>query len=126
VWRDPCFPVHARGGLPYVGDRHATQGDDELTNERRTTATLQQVDLFKGQSIAWPGLETENQHMAIGNILPLEDAPALARREPTSAGRGFDEFDVYLPFSQAGRIRFGNMVDPKNEYGCIDPKKCPV
>jgi acetamidase/formamidase len=131
-----AFPVHARGGLPYVGDCHATQGDGELpgvTNERRTTATLQ-VNVFKGPSSGWPGLEMENHHMAIGNVLPLEDAPLedalpIACREPvggTSAGHGFDEFDVYLPFSQAGRIRFGNMVDPKMSTGASISKKCPV
>ena len=37
------FPVHAKGGLLYVGDCHATQGDGELSGvaiEQRATVTL--------------------------------------------------------------------------------------
>jgi len=38
------FPVHTKGGLLYVGDCHATQGDGELSGvaiEQRATVTLQ-------------------------------------------------------------------------------------
>ncbi len=54
------FPVHTEGGMLYVGDCHATQGDGELSGvalEQRATVTLQ-VDLIKNWSFAWPRLET--------------------------------------------------------------------
>jgi hypothetical protein len=44
----------------------------------------------------------------------------VARREPargTSAGYGLDEINAYMLLSQAGRIRLGNMVDPKFTMG---------
>src|SRR5207247_8168004 len=56
------FPVHTKGGLLYVGDCHATQGDGELSGvaiEQRATVTLQ-VDVIKNWSFAWPRLETDN------------------------------------------------------------------
>ena len=58
------FPVHSKGGLLYVGDCHATQGDGELSGvaiEQRATVTLQ-IDLIKNWSFAWPRLETEKFH----------------------------------------------------------------
>ena len=34
-----------------------------------------------------------------------------------SAEYGFDEIDAYMLLSQAGRMRLGNMVDPKYTMG---------
>ena len=116
------FPVHVDGGLLYVGDCHATQGDGELSGvalEQRATVTLQ-VDLIKDWSFAWPRLETENFLMTIGSARPLEDAARIAYRELVrwmSGEYGFDEIDAYMLLSQAGRIRLGNMVDPKYTIG---------
>ena len=48
------FPVHTKGGLLYVGDCHAAQGDGELSGvaiEQRATVTLQ-IDVIKGWSFA--------------------------------------------------------------------------
>jgi acetamidase/formamidase len=88
-----AFPVHARGGLPYVGDRHATQGDGELpgvTNDRRATATLQ-VNVVEGRTFASPGLETGNDLMTTGKVWPLEDTPRIACREPVRGmNAGYD------------------------------------
>ena len=122
------FPVHTKGGLLYVGDCHATQGDGELSGvaiEQRAAVTLQ-VDVIKGWRFAWPRLETENFLMTIGSARPLEDAARIAYRELVrwmSADYGFDEIDAYMLLSQAGRIRLGNMVDPKYTMGASILKK---
>ncbi len=114
--------VHAPGGLLYVGDAHATQGDGELSGvavEQAATVTLQ-VDLIKGWSFAWPRLETEDFIMTIGSARPMEDAARIAYRELVrwmAADYGFDELDAYMFLSQAGRVRLGNMVDPKYTLG---------
>src|ERR1700710_2319458 len=63
------FPVHTEGGMLYVGDCHATQGDGELSGvalEQRATVTLQ-IDLIKNWSFAWPRLETRDFIMTIGS-----------------------------------------------------------
>ncbi|MBR0873347.1 acetamidase/formamidase family protein [Bradyrhizobium tropiciagri] len=116
------FPVHTEGGLLYVGDCHATQGDGELSGvamEQRATVTLQ-IDLIKNWSFAWPRLETKDFIMTIGSARPLEDAARIAYRELVrwmAADYGFDEIDAYMLLSQAGRMRLGNMVDPKYTMG---------
>ena len=58
--------------------------------------------------------------MTIGSARPLEDAARIAYRELMrwmSADYGFDEIDAYMLLSQAGRMRLGNMVDPKYTMG---------
>ena len=98
---DCLLSVHAKGGLLYVGDCHATQGDGELSGvaiEQRATVTLQ-VDVIKSWNFAWPRLETENFIMTIGSARPLEDAARIAYRELVrwmSAEYGFDEIDAYM------------------------------
>jgi acetamidase/formamidase len=131
-----AFPVHARGGLPYVGDGHATRGDGELpgvTNERRTTATLQ-VNVFKGPSSGWPGLEMENHHMAIGNVLPLEDAALedalpIACREPaggTSAGQASMNSTFTCLSVKPDASGSETWSIRKMSTGASISKKCPV
>lgn len=122
------FPVHTKGGLLYVGDCHATQGDGELSGvaiEQRATVTLQ-IDVIKDWRFAWPRLETRDFIMTIGSARPLEDAARIAYRELVrwmSTEYGFDEIDAYMLLSQAGRMRLGNMVDPKYTMGASILKK---
>ena len=122
------LPVHTRGALLYLGDCHATQGDGELCGvavEQAATVTAR-VDLIKGWSFAGPRLETETFIMAIGSARPLEDAARIAYRELIRwmvADYGFEELDAYLFLTQAGRVRLGNMVDPKYTVGASVLKK---
>ncbi|PZQ50204.1 MAG: acetamidase [Rhodovulum sulfidophilum] len=122
------LPVQTDGALLYVGDCHATQGDGELTGvamEQAATVTMT-VDLIKDWSFAWPRLETEDLIMTIGSARPLEDAARIAYRELTrwmAADYGFDELDAYMLLGQVGRIRLGNMVDPKYTMGASILKK---
>ncbi len=116
------LPVNIAGAYLFVGDCHATQGDGELTGvavEQRATVTLK-VDLIKDWSFAWPRLETADVIMTIGSARPMEDAARIAYRELVrwmAADYGFDELDAYMLLSQAGRVRLGNMVDPKYTLG---------
>jgi len=122
------LPVHTDGALLYLGDCHATQGDGELCGvavEQMATVTLE-LDVIKGWSFAWPRLETETFIMTIGSARPLEDASRIAYRELIRwmvADYGFDELDAYMLLTQAGRIRLGNMVDPKYTVGASILKK---
>jgi acetamidase/formamidase len=116
------FPVNAKGALLYLGDCHAAQGDGELCGvaiEHPTVTTIQ-VDLIKGWTIRWPRLENDRFIMTIGSGRPLEDAARIAYRELTrwmAKDYGFDELDAYMLLTQAGRVRLGNMVDPKYTVG---------
>jgi len=116
------FPVQHLDAYLFLGDCHGTQGDGELCGvavEMAATVTIQ-VDLIKGWSIAWPRLENERLIMAIGSTRPMEDAARIAYRELIRwlvADYGWDELEAYFFLTQAGRVRLGNMVDPKYTLG---------
>lgn len=116
------FPVHYEGAYLYLGDCHATQGDGELCGvavEMASTTTVQ-VDLIKGWPIVWPRLENERQIMTIGSTRPMEDAARIAYRELIRwlvADYGWEKYEAYFFLTQAGRVRLGNMVDPKYTLG---------
>lgn len=116
------FPVHHEGAYLFVGDCHATQGDGELCGvavEMASTTTLH-VDLIKDWPIAWPRLENERLIMSIGSARPMEDAARIAYRDLTRwlvADYGFEQSEAYFFLTQAGRVRLGNMVDPKYTLG---------
>src|SRR6202043_1110984 len=108
--------------LPYLRGCHAAQGDGELCGLaiEHPTVTTVQVDLIKGWSIAWPRLETKDFIMTIGSARPMEDAALAAYRvlcRWMAADYGFDEMHAYMLLTQAGRVRVGNMVDPKYTLG---------
>ena len=116
------LPVNAPGALLYLGDCHAIQGDGELCGvalEHPTVTTLQ-VDLIKKWTFKWPRLENERFFMTIGSSRPMEDAARIAYRELIrwmAADFGFEELDAYMLLTQCGRVRLGNMVDPKYTLG---------
>lgn len=116
------FPVHHKDAYLYLGDCHGTQGDGELCGvavEIPSTTTVQ-VDLIKNWQIAWPRLENEKFIMTIGSTRPMEDAARIAYRELIHwmvADYGFDQYEAYFLLTQAGKVRLGNMVDPKYTLG---------
>lgn len=116
------FPVHHKDAYLYLGDCHATQGDGELCGvavEIASTTTVQ-VDLIKNWSIAWPRLENERFIMTIGSTRPMEDAARIAYRELIHwlvEDYRWDKYEAYFFLTQAGRVRLGNMVDPKYTLG---------
>ena len=80
-------------------------------------------------------VETED---AFGGVITSEqDSPTAKLRFPflnpqcgpvavSGVDYGFDEIDAYMLLSQAGRIRLGNVVDPKYTMGASVLKKYPV
>lgn len=116
------LPVNTAGAYLYLGDCHAAQGDGELCGVaiEHPTVTTVQIDLIKGWTIRTPRLENEKFYMTIGSARPLEDAARQAYRELVrwmAADFGFEELDAYMLLTQAGRMRLGNMVDPKYTMG---------
>ncbi len=122
------LPVNTDGGYLYLGDCHAIQGDGELCGvalEIPATVVLQ-VDLIKGHGNGWPQLETEGAMMFIGSARPLEDAARIAYRELVrwvAAQTGQTQEDAYLLLTMCGKVRLGNMVDPKYTVGASILKK---
>ena len=93
------------------------EGEESFSGEPLTSALS---GLIKGWSIAWPRLETKDFIMTIGSARPMEDAARIAYRELCrwmTADYGFEEIDAYMLLTQTGRVRLGNMVDPKYTLG---------
>ncbi|KTQ95883.1 acetamidase [Aureimonas ureilytica] len=116
------LPVNTKGAYLYLGDCHAAQGDGELCGVavEHPTVTTVQIDLIKGWTIKTPRLENESFYMTVGSSRPMEDAARGAYRELIrwlAKDFGFEELDAYMLLTQCGRIRLGNMVDPKYTVG---------
>jgi amidase len=111
------LPVRVEGGLLYLGDCHAVQGDGEVCGvaiEIATVTTLT-LDLVQGWTLDWPRLENDRFIMSIGSARPMEDAARVAYADLVRwmvDSYGFDRWDAYLLLSQVGRVRLANMVDP--------------
>lgn len=122
------LPVSAPGGLLYLGDCHAIQGDGELCGVAlEIPATVEvQIDLIKDYPLAWPRLENETSLMAIGSARPLEDAARIAYRELVrwvAALLGESEEEAYMLLTMCGKVRLGNMVDPKYTVAAGIPRR---
>jgi amidase len=116
------FPVQHDDAYLYLGDCHGRQGDGELCGvavEIPATATIQ-VDVIKGWSIPGVRLETQEFIMSVGSARPMEDAARMAYRDLIRwlmSDFGFEQSEAYFLCTQAGRVRVGNMVDPKYTLG---------
>ncbi len=121
------LPVRTEGARLFIGDAHACQGDGEICGtavEFPSTTTIR-VDLIKGWTLEWPRLENPKMIMTIGSTRPLEDATRIAYAELVrwmEAEYGFDRWDAYMMLSQCGKVRLGNVVDPKYTVGAAIDK----
>jgi acetamidase/formamidase len=111
------FPVNAPGGLLYLGDGHAAQGDGEVagTAIEVPMRVRLRVDLIKGKKIAWPRMENDTTLMTVGAYRPLDDALRIAFSELVGwihADYGLSELDAYELLSKVAKIHLTEMVDP--------------
>lgn len=122
------FPVQRKDAHFFVGDCHGRQGDGELCGvavEIPATVVLH-IDLIKGWSIPGVRLETDDFIMSVGSARPMEDAARMAYRDLIRwmvEDYGFEESEAYFLATQAGKMRVGNMVDPKYTLGASMLKK---
>ena len=74
------LPVSHPGGLFYLGDVHASQGDTEFTGtaaETKATVRLQ-LDVIKGKQVPWIRIETPGSIVSVYAYRPLEVAVETA------------------------------------------------
>jgi amidase len=122
------LPVHHPGGLFFVGDAHAAQGQGELCGvalEIAAKGTFR-FDVIKGKSIDWPRIESPERIMAVGSAKPMEDAARIAYADLVRwlvADYGFDPLDAYQLLTQAGGLYVGNMVDTVYSLVASCPKR---
>jgi acetamidase/formamidase len=112
------LPISVDGAFFFIGDAHAAQGDGELCGaacEMPARVRLR-FELEPGQAIPLPEIETEQEVMVVGSARPLEDAVRRASSylvELMVARYGFDSATAYQLLTHAGRLRVGNIVNPR-------------
>ncbi len=122
------LPIFHEGAYFYFGDVHALQGDGEITGSGIETSAdvVLQLDLIKGQKIAWPRIENDEFIMVAGSVRPLIDAFRIAHVEMVKwleAEFGFDRWEALQVFSQVGSAQVANVVDPNYTVVAKFPKK---
>ena len=111
------LPVSVPGALLFFGDGHGAMGDGEIAGTAIETSmhVRLQVEVLKGQKIAWPRFENDNYIMAAGIYRPLDDALRIAFTELVRwihEGYGLSEMDAYELLSKTAEIHLDEMVDP--------------
>lgn len=122
------LPVYVEGGLLFMGDIHAVQGDGEVCGVAVEIPAEITVDLglIKGARIAWPRIESRREIMAIGSAKPMEDAARIAFTELIlwlERDYGFDRLEAYMLCTQVAKVRLAQMVDPLYTVVAKFPKK---
>lgn len=110
------FPVFHDGGLLYVGDVHAVQGDGEIsgTAVEMPAEIILKVDV-SNEIVNWPRIENDQEIMCVATTSSgrsFEDAIRLAFLELAlwiEKKYGIDRFDALMLCSQVGKIRVGNL-----------------
>ncbi len=124
AFSDVVFSPFTMAGMsPFAGPAMIGAARDTALSgvaiEHPTVTTIR-IDLIKHWPLRGPRLETADWIMTIGSARPMEDAARIAYRELIrwmASDYGFTETDAYMLLSQAGRMRVGNMVDPKYSLG---------
>lgn len=122
------FPVFEPGGLFFLGDGHAAQGDGEIAGtgiEISMTATVT-LSVIKGKTIGWPRGENDEFIFTVGNARPLDQCLQHATTEMLrwlEQDYGHDSVSANLLLSQCVRYDLGNMFDPAYTMVCKVPKK---
>lgn len=122
------LPVDVSGGLLYLGDCHAAQGDGEICGisvEVSAEVTLE-VEVLSDRELNWPRIESPDEIMVVTAARPAENAVRLAYTELIGwlvEEYGFDPTDAYQLCSAVGRVRYAQMVNPEYTVAAKFPKK---
>jgi amidase len=104
------LPVFHPGGLFYLGDVHASQGDTEFTGtaaETKATVRLR-LDVIKGKRLPWMRIETPTSIVSVYAYRPLEVAVETAtvnRMDWMITEHGYSPVDAYCLVSTCPDFR---------------------
>jgi amidase len=117
------FPVSTPGGLFFLGDVHAAQGDGEIVGTGiETSAEIQfTVKVVKKKSINWPRGSNPSEIFTIGNARPLDQALQHATTEMLDwliQDYGLDEVGASHVMGQAVRYDIANVFNPAYSVVC--------
>jgi amidase len=117
------FPVSEAGGLFFLGDAHAVQGDGEISGNgvEVSTRTTFELHLIKNYKLEWPRLIDSSGMATIGNARPLDQATQHATTEMLRwlmQDGGLDAAGASLWLQQCVRYDIGNLFDPAYTMAC--------
>ncbi len=117
------FPVSAPGGLFFLGDVHAAQGDGEIVGTGIETAAEVQftVHILKKKPVGWPRGSNESEIFTVGNARPLDQALQHATTEMLDwliQDYGLDEVAASHLMGQAVRYDIANVFNPAYSVVC--------
>ena len=122
------LPVFVSGGLFFVGDGHAVQGDGEIVGTGIEVSFDVQftIKLIKNKKISWPRAENREYIITIGNACPLDTALQLATTEMLrwlQEYYGLDSRSAHILLGQCAEYEVGNVFDPAYTMACKLKKK---
>jgi amidase len=122
------LPVFEPGGLLFVGDGHAVQGDGEIVGNGVEVSfdVRLTLRLLKGKRIGWPCGENEDYIFTMGNGRPLDQALQHATTEMLrwlQEDRGLDALGAQILLGQCVEYDVGNVYDPAYTMVCKVPKR---
>ncbi|MEZ4523539.1 MAG: acetamidase/formamidase family protein [Thermomicrobiales bacterium] len=111
------FPVFVEGGLFFIGDGHALQGDGEIVGSGIEISMDVEftVHVRKGRHSHWPRVETGEELITLGNARPLDQALQHATTELMhwlDAEYGLNYTASSTLLAQVIRYEIGNVFDP--------------
>ena len=117
------FPVSVAGGLFFLGDVHAAQGDGEIVGTGIETAAEVQftVEVIKKKLIGCPRGSNTSEIFTIGNARPLEQALQHATTEMLDwlvQDYGLDEVAASHVMGQAVHYDIANVFNPAYSVVC--------
>lgn len=117
------LPVFSPGGLLFMGDGHACQGDGEILGTGIEVSFDVQftVDVLKDKKIYWPRGESADYIFTVGNTRPLDQALQHATTEMIrwlheDYMLGTDE--IHQLMGQCIKYDVGNVYDPAFTMVC--------
>ena len=122
-----CADAARWGGLFFLGDAHAVQGDGEISGNgvEISTRTTVELHLLKGYHLEWPRLIDQDGIATIGNARPLDQATQHATTEMLRwliQDAGLDATGASLWLQQCVRYDIGNIFDPAYTMACRLPR----
>ncbi len=106
------LPVFVDGGLLYIGDVHAAQGDGELSGvglEIPAEVTVT-VDIDRGRNLGWPWVVSEERVIVMTSAIEFADARREAVEQVVrvlETQLGYEPADALGLISVAGDLRIG-------------------
>ncbi len=125
------LPIFHEGGLFYLGDVHASQGDTEFTGtaaETKATTRLK-LELIKGKNVPWMRIEKPESIISVYAYRPLEEAVETATINLIDwliTDYGFTPSDAYCLISTCPdfRINVYQMVK-MGKLNCVTGAEIP-